>query len=164
MGKQIVVCHLPVPHLGAKTAVSPVLFLPDGKKDVTPRIGRRNGDPCSVSRASVPRRRPSRHPLNNLFRNPCTASPSTSGNCLLSGARRPAPRPPSVDGSCWPEGPTLGSCHKPSYNPVNSLSFVQSIALSLLRGAVCSPSSKVGDLRPPTPVHLSGTSSDERSR
>jgi hypothetical protein len=41
---------------------------------------------------------------------------------------------------------------------------VLGFALSLLRGAVCSPSSKVGDLRPPTPVHLSGTSSDERSR
>ncbi|KAH0817274.1 hypothetical protein GEV33_005517 [Tenebrio molitor] len=36
MGKQIVVCHLPVAHLGAKTADSPVLFLPEGKKDVTP--------------------------------------------------------------------------------------------------------------------------------
>ncbi|KAJ3616876.1 hypothetical protein MTP99_009150 [Tenebrio molitor] len=83
MGKEIVVCHLPVPRLGAKTAVSPALFLPEGKKDLTPRIGPRNGDPCSVPRASVPRRGPSRHPLNNHFRNPCTVSPSISGICLL---------------------------------------------------------------------------------
>ncbi|KAH0819250.1 hypothetical protein GEV33_003541 [Tenebrio molitor] len=69
MGKQIVVCHLPVPRLEAKTAVSPVLFLPEGKKDLTPRIGPREGDPCSAFRASVPRRGPSRHPLINHFKN-----------------------------------------------------------------------------------------------
>jgi hypothetical protein len=83
---------------------------------------------------------------------------------LISGARRPAPRPPSRDGSCWPEGPTLGPCHRPSLKPLVNQIVCLFIALSLLRGAVCSPSSKVSDLRPPTPVHLSGTSSDERSR
>ncbi|KAH0816925.1 hypothetical protein GEV33_005867 [Tenebrio molitor] len=33
---------------------------------------------------------------------------------LISGARRPAPRPPSGDGSRRPESPTLGLCHRPS--------------------------------------------------
>jgi hypothetical protein len=33
---------------------------------------------------------------------------------LILGARRLAPRPPSGDGSCRPEGPTLGLCHRPS--------------------------------------------------
>jgi hypothetical protein len=83
---------------------------------------------------------------------------------LISGARRPAPRPPSGDGSCCPEGPTLGPCHRPSLNPLVNQIVCLFVALSLLRGAVCSPSSKVGDLRPPTPIHLSETSSDERSR
>jgi hypothetical protein len=83
MGKQIVVCHLPVPLLGAKTAVSPVLFLSEDKKDVTPRIGPRNGHPCSVSRASVPRRGPSRHPLICHYQNQFTSRPSTMGSCLL---------------------------------------------------------------------------------
>jgi hypothetical protein len=149
MGKQIVVCHLPVPHLGTKTAVSPVLFLPEGKKDVTPRIGPRKGDPCSVLRASIPRRGPSRHPLvtisetnHSIFVNFEELSAP-----LISAVRRPAPRPPFGDGSCWPESPTLGPCHRPSYNPltIHLLSLI--FAWSLLRGAVCSPSSKAGDPR-----------------
>ncbi|KAJ3632011.1 hypothetical protein MTP99_013109 [Tenebrio molitor] len=37
---------------------------------------------------------------------------------LISAARRPAPRPPFGDGSYWSEGPTLGPCHRPSYNPL----------------------------------------------
>ncbi|KAJ3638819.1 hypothetical protein MTP99_002152 [Tenebrio molitor] len=94
MGKQIVVCHLPVPRLGAKTAVSPVLFLPEGKKDLTPRIGPRNGDPCSVSRASVPRRGPSRHPLITSPKTILSKSVNFGelSAPLISRARRPAPR------------------------------------------------------------------------
>jgi hypothetical protein len=110
MGKQIVVCYLPVPRLGAKTAVSPVL-LPEGKKDLTPRIGPRNGEPCSVLRASVPRSGPSRHPLITIsctnpqhvrqhrgavcspnLCGPKTGSPSTFRGRLM-WARRPHSRP-----------------------------------------------------------------------
>jgi hypothetical protein len=75
---------------------------------------------------------------------------------LISRARRPALRPPSGDGTCRPEGPTLGPCHRPSLNPLVTKAkstrnqiICLNFALSLLRGAVCSPSSKVGDLRPP---------------
>jgi hypothetical protein len=42
---------------------------------------------------------------------------------LISGARRPAPRPPSGDGSRRPESPTLGLCHRPSPNPLVTISF-----------------------------------------
>ncbi|KAH0815575.1 hypothetical protein GEV33_007215 [Tenebrio molitor] len=102
------------------TAVSAVLFLPEGKKDVTPRIGPRKGDSCIVLRASIPRRGPSRHPLvtisetnHSIFVNFGKLSAP-----LISAVRRPAPRPPFGDGSWWPEGPTLGPCHRPSYNPL----------------------------------------------
>jgi hypothetical protein len=83
---------------------------------------------------------------------------------LIFGARGLAPRPPYGDGSCRPEGPTLGLCHRPSLFATHIHLIILFYAMSLLRGAVCSPSSKVGDLRPPTPVHLTGTSSDERNR
>ncbi|KAJ3616514.1 hypothetical protein MTP99_019815 [Tenebrio molitor] len=100
MGNQIVVCDLPVPRLGAKTAVSPVLFLPEGKKDVTPRIGSRNGDPCSVFRASVPRRGHSRHPLVKHSQKPYSVSPSTSGSCLLPESLGPEdPHPVQLPGT-----------------------------------------------------------------
>jgi hypothetical protein len=37
-------------HAWGQTAVSPVLFLPAGRKDLTPRIGPRDGDPYGASR------------------------------------------------------------------------------------------------------------------
>jgi hypothetical protein len=40
----------------------------------------------------------------------------------ISAARRPVPRPPFGDGSCGPEGPTLGPCHRPSLKPLASKS------------------------------------------
>jgi hypothetical protein len=153
-------------HAWGPTAVSPVLFLPAGRKDLTPRIGPRDGDPYGVSRTLVPRRGPSRHPLSNVLKIHAQSVVNFGelSAPLISGARRPAPRPPSGDGTCRPESPTLGLCLRPSLFATHYHLDFLNFARSLLRGAVCSPSLKVGDLRPPTPVHLTGTSSDERNR
>jgi hypothetical protein len=136
MGKQIVVCHLPVPLLGAKTAVSPVLFLPEGKKDVTPRIGPRNGNPCSVSRASVPRRGPSRHPLICHCQKPIQSTSVNFGELsvpLISRARRPAPRPPSdhnseYDSNSFPRHRRQLQCRE--CQPIPSLASIRSLSTS----------------------------------
>jgi hypothetical protein len=83
---------------------------------------------------------------------------------LISRARRPAPRPPSGTAHAGPKAPLSAPATGHRYNRFLFLLIALHFAWSLLRGAVCSPSSKVGDLRPPTPVYLTGTSSDERNR
>jgi hypothetical protein len=117
-------------------------------------------DPCSVSHASVPEKEPLQcfprinppHVIHSLTisKSKTTASFINFGELsapLISVARRPAPRPPYGDGSRRPEGPTLSSCHRPSSSSSQfHLSFFN-FALSLLREAVCSPTSKAGDPR-----------------
>jgi hypothetical protein len=83
---------------------------------------------------------------------------------LILAARRPALRPPYGDGSCWPEGPILGPCHKPSHNPLRSISYPSTLPGRYF-GELSAPLVQKQVTRgSPTPLHLSGTSSDERSR
>jgi hypothetical protein len=116
MGKQIVVCHLPVPLLGARPQSPPSSSCLQARKILHPRIGPRDGDPYGVSRTLVPRRGPSRHPLSNVLKIHAQSVVNFGelSAPLISGARRPAPRPPSGDGTCRPESPTLGLCLRPS--------------------------------------------------
>jgi hypothetical protein len=93
MGKQIVVCYLPVPSLGAKTAVSPVL-LPEGKKDLTPRIGPRNGEPLQCFTRIGPPKWTLTSSSHNHLMYQSTACSSTSGSCLLPQSLRPEDRFP----------------------------------------------------------------------
>jgi hypothetical protein len=74
-------------------------------------------------------------------RKPCSNQSVNFGELsapLISRARRPAPRPPSGDGSRRPEGPTLGLCHRPSPNPLVSISFPQ-LCLVTTSGELSAP-------------------------
>jgi hypothetical protein len=162
-----VVCHLPVPLLGARPQSPPLSSCPRARKML-----HRASVPCPWGTLTVchAHRSPEGDPhvIHSstfslaVFKNSVNFGELSAP--LIFGARGLAPRPPYGDGSCRPEGPTLGLCHRPSLFATHIHLIILFYAMSLLRGAVCSPSSKVGDLRPPTPVHLTGTSSDERNR
>jgi hypothetical protein len=141
--------------------------VPAGKKDLTSahRSPRRGPLRC-ITHLGPPKGTLSSSTLKRS-QNPCSISRQLRGAVCSPNLRGPKTRTPSTF-----RGRHM-SARKPHSRPLpqaivmnHSLpSHVLCFALSLLRGAVCSKvASKVGDLRPPTPVHLTGTSSDERNR
>jgi hypothetical protein len=157
MGKQIVVCNLPVPLLGARPQSPPFSSCPKARK-MLHRASVPEAGTLAVSRAH---RSPEGDP--HVIRS-CTIGKSSLNHPSTSlGPEDPHPVHLPGTAHVGPKAPLSASATGHRHNRSFPSRFLDS-ARSLLRGAVCSPSSKVGDLRPPTPVHLTGTSSDERNR